>query len=126
MEEVEKRKNRETRGLNQDLLELVPRSNMHESYKIVFTDYNFNSNNAHTSDRGWDIFFYFYGKKDKVIPVSNPWNLNLGRLVVSNVFLEPILIKEIEKHYHPLSMIVRMVNGYCLLDVTKELIIECF
>lgn len=73
-----------------------------------------------------DIFHLFYQKRDKAAPVSNPWNLNLGKLVVPNVFVEPLLIRELTKNYHLRSMIVRTVTGHILLDISIDAIAECF
>lgn len=53
--------------------------------------------------RGWDVFHTFYGNKDQPMPISNAWKLNLGRLVVPNVFIEPMLIRELARKFNPPS-----------------------
>lgn len=94
--------------------------------KVAFGDDESRCRGAHTTDRGWGIFYNFYGNMDKSILVSNPWRLNLGKLVVPNIFVEPMLIRELAKNYHLQSMIVKTAIGHVLVDVSKEAIIECF
>lgn len=48
------------------------------------------------------------------------------KLVVVNVFVEPLLIRELAKRYHPKRMTIKVANGYILLDVSKDAIVECF
>lgn len=126
MEEMEQRKKREGMCLHQHLLELFQGSTMQEGMKATFGDSESGCRDAHTNDRGWDVFYNFYGKRDKSIPVSNPWRLNLGKLVVPNVFVEPMLIRELAKNYHHQSMTVKTTTDHDLVDVSKEVAIECF
>lgn len=58
--------------------------------------------------------------------MCNPWTLNLGKLVVSNVFVDPMLIRELEKAYYVSSQMVRTIEGYVLLDISPNAIIQCF
>lgn len=63
MEEIKKR---EGRILHQDLLELFNASIMQEGMKAALCDHESVCKDAHTNDRGWDIFYYFYGNGDKL------------------------------------------------------------
>lgn len=58
--------------------------------------------------------------------MCNPWTLDLGKLVVPHFFVEPMLIREIEKAYDVPSQMVRTTEGYVLLDISLEAIIQCF
>lgn len=58
--------------------------------------------------------------------MSNPWILNLGKLVVPNVFVEPMLIRELAIAYDSSRWSVRTPEGYVLLDISHRAIIECF
>lgn len=54
-----------------------------------------------TPQCGYDIFMYHYRKQFKSQPVYNPWRLNLGRLMVPNVFINVDLIKALASRYDP-------------------------
>lgn len=99
---------------------------MHDNLRTTFNDKEAGCRDAFTKERGWDIFYYFYSKRDKHVPVSNPWTLNLGNLVVPNVFVEPMLIRELSKAYNSPSLTIRTVKGYVLLDISHRAIVECF
>lgn len=51
---------------------------MQDSLKKVFNDKCIKCGDVVTEERWWEIFYFFYGNKDKDIPVSNPWTLDLG------------------------------------------------
>lgn len=55
--------------------------------------------------------------------MSNPWNLNLGKLVVPNIFFESMLIKELAKAYDPQSLTVRIAEGLILVDISHKAIL---
>lgn len=101
-------------------------SSTKDNIRITFNDKEAECRDAFTKERGWDIFYSFYGNRDKPIPMSNPWTLNLGNLVVQNVFVEPMLIRELVVSYDSPSKTVRSVDGYVLLDISHRAIVECF
>lgn len=75
---------------------------------------------------GGDLFLYFYKNKDGKVPVSNPWTLDLGKLIVQNVFVDVELIQTLVENYHSVTRIVRMPSEDPLLVVTRSAIIDCF
>lgn len=58
--------------------------------------------------------------------MSNPWTLNLENIVVSNVFFEPMLVREVSKAYDSPSLVIKTVEGHVLLDISHKAIVECF
>lgn len=81
---------------------------------------------THTEDRGSDIFYYLYSNRDKDLLVSNPWVVDLAKLVVPNVFVEPKLIRFLSTYYHPNSMIVETTEWKILVDISQNFIISYF
>lgn len=126
LEEITGRATRQTRSLSQGLLELFEGSTMQYHLRNVFNDKEVGCRDAFTKERGWDIFHSFYGNRDNSIPVCNPWTLNFGKLVVTNVIVEPMLISELVKAYDVPSWMVRTIEGYVLLDISSRSIIQCF
>lgn len=109
--ELARRQTRTTRVLSQDLLDLFPSSSSLESTRIRWGHTKARCRDAIMRYRGWDVFHAFYGNMDQPSPISNPWKLNLGRLVVPNVFIEPMLIEELANKFDPPSLTIRNLKG---------------
>lgn len=52
-----------------------------------------------TTVRGHELFLFHYLRRDEPMPISNPWNTNLGKLVVPNIFVDIDLLKLLVRHY---------------------------
>lgn len=108
------------------MLELFEGSTIQDHLRFVFNDKEAGCRDYFTKERSWDIFHSSYGNIDKAIPVCNPLTLNLGKLVVPNFFVEPMLIRELAKAYDVPILMVRTTKGYVLLDISLGAIIQCF
>lgn len=53
-----------------------------------------------TTVRGHELFLFHYLRKNEPIPISNPWNTCLGKLVVPNIFISIDLLKLLVRHYN--------------------------
>lgn len=73
-----------------------------------------------------DFFWYFYKNRDGKVPVSNPWTLDLAKLIIPNVFVDVELIQVLVENYHPVIRIVRMLIGNPLLVITRLTIVDYF
>lgn len=69
---------------------------------------------------------YWYQKRNDKVPASNPWTLDLAKLIVPNVFIDIELIKDLSNSYHAPTKTARLPNGGCLFDVSRDAIIKCF
>lgn len=89
-----KKQKTEMRPLNQDLIEQCPNSGP-KSRRVAqlnplvekLEDKHKNLGDVWTPQRGYDLFIYHCKKKYTHRLVLNPWNMNLGKLVVPNVFV---------------------------------------
>lgn len=75
---------------------------------------------------GWNLDWYFYWNRNNKVLTSNSWTLDFAKLIVPNVFIEIEIIKSLSHSYHAPTKIVRLPNGECLVDVTRDAIIKCF
>lgn len=53
-----------------------------------------------TKVRGYELFQFHYLRRDKEMPLYNPWKTNLGKLIVPNVFVSVKLIETLVKNYN--------------------------
>ena len=58
--------------------------------------------------------------------MSNPWTLDLAKLIVPNVFIDVEFIRVLAQSYHPATRSMRFPDGSPLVVLTKAAIIECF
>lgn len=72
------------------------------------------------------MFQYAFNKKKSSNPACYLWGLNLGKLVVLNVFEEFDLMMELVRHYNPTNRTIRNETGDIILEVTKEKMINVF
>jgi hypothetical protein len=75
-----------------------------------------------TPIRGYELFIYHYENKYRFELVYNPWRLNLGRLVVLNVFVDVELIKALANKYDPNRATIKLHDGFYLCILSKDLI----
>jgi len=58
--------------------------------------------------------------------MSNPWHLNLGKLVVLDVFVNVELLKLLAKHYNPSLKAICNPQGEPVIHLSKNAICEVF
>lgn len=54
------------------------------------------------------------------IPIGNPWNCDLGKLIVPNVYIDVDLLKEIVANYDPVTRTIKTYDGKEMVKITKE------
>lgn len=72
------------------------------------------------------MYWYFYMNRNEGVPISNPWTLEMGKLMVPNVFFDIEIIWALSSRYHAPSKAIRLLDGQCLVDICREAIIRCF
>lgn len=87
------------RPLHRSILDRLPGSTK-DSNKKFLVDTAQSCRDAIIYKSRWDLFWYFYSKRNKEIPVSNTWMLDIARLIVPNVFVDVEFIRLLAKHYH--------------------------
>lgn len=113
------------RPLHQSIVDILPGSTK-EGKKNFLVDIAQSCRDALISKSGWDLFLYFYNKRNEKISVSNAWMLDIARLIVPNVFFDVEFIRLLAKNYHSATKTVRFSNDTVLVEVTRKAIIECF
>lgn len=79
-------------------------SNLQSSNDHDFRDPYNSCRDAKVADRNESkLFWYFYKNKLEKVPISNPWNINLGKLIIPEVFIDIDLKKVLIKEYNPTS-----------------------
>lgn len=63
---------------------------------------------------------------EKHIPTSNPWFIDVGRLVVPNVFLEVDIIRVLAKIFEPVTKTIKRLDGPVLVDIKPLVIVEYY
>lgn len=48
---------------------------------------------------GWDMLKYWFGKDFTKVPTCNGWRLDMGKLVVPNVYLDIDLLKVVAPNF---------------------------
>lgn len=59
-------------------------------------------------------------------PIFHTWKMDMGKLVVPNVYVDVDLVKDIAARYDPVSKNFRACNGAEVIKITKEGIAEAF
>ena len=75
---------------------------------------------------GRSLFWYFFANRNEKEPINYPWRLDLGKIVIPNVFVDIELINLLDKHYEPTIKIVRKLDGMPLLVITKSCVEQYF
>ena len=75
---------------------------------------------------GNELFWFFYNKRLSKAPISNPWNRNLGKLIMPKAFVDVDLLKKLINSYNAVTRTFHKHNGsiLCTLDMTS--LIEAF
>lgn len=76
--------------------------------------------------RGYELFIYGSNRRVSPQPFNNLWRLNLGRLVVANVFMNVELMKALANNYDPKTRTIYNYMCEPILAITKEVIDTVF
>lgn len=125
-----KRQKKEGRALNQDLLNQFSASSM-KSRGVKSKEDDLEDNQEFVGDiwtkiRGYDLFMFHWKRRMSLEPVSNPWRLNIGRLVVPNVFISLELIKALASKYDPKTKTIYDKDNNPLVPIRKDFIETIF
>lgn len=127
-----KRQKIEARPLNQDLIEqcprfgLISRRNQLNPSCGTLEDKHKSLGDVWTPHRSYDLFIYHYKKKYRHRPILNPWNMNLAKLVMPNVFVNVELIKKLARNYNPKMRAIYSHDGSQLIIITHDYICMVF
>ena len=75
---------------------------------------------------GFNLFLYFYQNKTKNIPVCNPWNKNMEKLIFLEVVVDVDLLKALISSYNLVTRTFQRHNGSFLCTLDKTSFIEAF
>ena len=75
---------------------------------------------AKTSQIGPSLFKKWFSEKKLFAPRGNIWNLDLGKLVVPNVFMVYDLLEFVAKNYYSIIRVVRRIDGEPLITISLE------
>lgn len=78
-----------------------------------------------TTIRRYELFIFHYNSRIGHEPVCNPWKLNLGKLVVSNVFVNTDLMKLLVKHYNPKLKVICNLQVKPFIYVSTKQFLKC-
>lgn len=59
----------------------------------------------------WSLLQGWFGNKNAHIPICNPWRLDMGKLIVPNMYLDIDLLKANVANYDPIVRVVRTHFG---------------
>lgn len=96
--------------LQKALLDALPGS-VDIKTKIMFLDAWGECRDANIPHTSRSLFWYFYNNRDEKVPRSNPWNLDLVKVIVPNVFIDVELIKVLAHNYKKETRTVRGIDG---------------
>jgi len=82
--------------------------------------------NIWTPIKAYELFKFHYNRRFRNSPVSNPWHLNLGKLVVPDVFLNVELLQLLAKQYNPSLKAICNPQGEPIIHLLKNEIYEVF
>ena len=117
-----------SRNIHDDFLELLPQPTNESSHmKMLFSvnprlkivDGLYDRGNwvrdAIMTKTGLHLFKKWFSERKLFAPHGNIWNFDLGKLVVSGVFMDFDLLMAIAQIYDPTTRIVRRVDRECLM-----------
>lgn len=79
-----------------------------------------------TNIQGYELFLFHYSRRTRHEPMCNPWKLNLGKIVVPNVFVNMDLFKLLAKHYNPNLKAICNLQGKPFVYLSKAALEEVF
>lgn len=75
---------------------------------------------------GWELFNGWFENKNCGVLVGNPWNLDMGKLIVENVYKGIDSLKVVATNYDLVTRIVMDFDGVNMVKVTREEIAHVF
>lgn len=114
--------------LNQDLLDQLPGSTPKpkRSAEWKLEDNNSDVGYVYTTTRGYELFMFHYHRHEKPEPICNRWKLNLGKLVVPNIYVNVDLLKLLAQNYDSKKRAICDRNGKPCFFISREAISEVF
>ena len=75
---------------------------------------------------GYDLCMFFYQNRIENVPVCNPWNKNMAKLIFPKVFIDVDLLKALINSYNPITRAFHRHNGSVLCTLDRTSFIEAF
>lgn len=75
---------------------------------------------------GFNFFMHFYLNRTLNLPICNPSNMNMAKLVFLEVFIDVDLVKALINLYNPATKSFHRHNGSILCTIDKTSFIEAF
>jgi hypothetical protein len=75
---------------------------------------------------GISLFHYFWNNRVKPAPICNPWDLNMAKLIVPDIYVDIGLIRELAKNYCPVARVIRKKNKETLVSIDRRSVAEVF
>lgn len=73
-----------------------------------------------------ELFLFFYNNRLSELPISNPWDRNLAKLIMLEVIVDVDLVKALIKAYDPMTHGFHRKDRSVLCTLDKETFIEAF
>ena len=112
----------------EDWLKIIPgSSNSISENDHIFRDPYFLVHDAECPrTNGFDLFMFFYQNRIEKVPVCNPWNRNMAKLIFPEVFIDVDLLKALINSYNPTTRTFHRHNGSILCTLDRTSFIEAF
>jgi hypothetical protein len=104
-------------SLQSPLISLLP-SSVDKGPKKVFKDLAQGCRDPLIPTSGWNLYWYFYRNRNDKVPTSNPWTLDVEKMIFPNAFVDIELIQALAQIYHAPTKTIRLPSGGCLVDVS--------
>lgn len=124
------------RPLSKDLTDQLPPSTsekpkgqfLFQGLQIVegLIDKNSSIKDAKSAYIVWELFFGWFRNINMGIIVGNPWNCDLGNLIVPNVHMDVDLLKAMATNYDVVTRTIRTYDGKEMVRITKDEIAHVF
>lgn len=119
--------------MNQDIIDILQslgpksrRSKQHFPRKDQLEDKFKGVGDVWTKVRGYELFLFHFLRKDKEVPIYNPWTTNLGKLVVPNEFINIKLLEVLIRNYNSVKRCIQFPNGEVFIRFCHATIDEPF
>lgn len=68
----------------------------------------------------WHLFQHCFRNRNLGIPLYNPWRLDMGKLVVTNICMDVDFLKDITSWYDLVSRVVKTFDRKVMVKITKQ------
>lgn len=69
---------------------------------------------------GLGLFWIAFGQRHSLAPNNSLWELDVGKLIVLEVFMDVDLLTQIAANYDPMAKVIRNVNGGVLIEINYD------